>query len=103
MSRTKRIYNREIYKKRTLRHYNAKFANGQYYLRSMYDVTPEEALEQGIPIYAGPYAYHKYKCLGMKCQEDYPKKVLSRKQRRKLRKEERNAYDRNSSEGSNEL
>lgn len=97
MSRTKRIYNRETYKRRALRHYQAKFANGMFYLQSMYMVSPEEALEKGIPIYAGSYAYHKYKPLGMKCQEDYPKKVLSRKRRRKLRKEERNAYERDTS------
>ena len=103
MSRTKRIYNREIYKKRALRHYKAKCDNGCYYLSTMYGVTVEKALELGIPIYSGCYAYHKYKPMGMKCQEDYPKKILSRKRRRKLREEERNSYDRNSSKRNNEL
>ncbi len=88
MSRTKRVYNTEKYKRRALRHYKAKWDNNQFYLRSMENVSPEEAIERGIPIYASYYAYHKYKEMGMKCRSDFPKEILHRQSRRKNKKQE---------------
>lgn len=66
MSRTRRIYNSEEWKKKAIRHYKAKYENRAYYLCSMYGVTVDEAFEQGIIIYAGAYCYHPYAqlCMG---------------------------------------
>jgi hypothetical protein len=71
MSRTKRIYNTERWKKNAIRHYNAKHAS---FYRSIYynglstDFSSGEALlNANHAIYAGAYCYHPYKELDARC------------------------------------
>lgn len=88
MSRTRRIYNSEEWKKKAIRHYKAKFDNNMFYLWSMHGMNVEEAAESGLVIFAGPYSYHKYKelCMGNCpfCKRDKIKKKRSEKLKKKL-------------------
>jgi len=87
MSRTKRIYNSEKWKKRAIRHYKAKYDNNTYYLATMYGCSIEEAFTKGLVIYAGAYSYHPYKqlCMG-NCHYCKEKRMKYKRQERRKNK-----------------